>query len=81
MFARFVRDGFNIIMTANINTSQLLLNLAAKCGPARMHLCRMTSWTELSEVQKAEEHLFNRAYKQILSALKSAKVGVGVGHA
>jgi DNA repair exonuclease SbcCD ATPase subunit len=81
MFARFVRDGFNIIMTANINTSQLLLNLAAKCGPARMHLCRMTSWTELSEVQKAEEHLFNRAYKQIVSALKSAKAGRRVGYA
>jgi len=46
-----------------------------------MHLCRMTSWTELSEVQKAEEHLFNRAYKQILSALKSAKAGRRVGYA
>ena len=75
MFARFIRDGFNIVMTANINTSQLLLNLAAKCGPSRMHLCRMTSWTELSEVQKAEEHLFDRAYKQIVGALRSANVG------
>lgn len=81
MFARFVRDGFNIIMTANINTSQLLLNLAAKCGPSRMHLCRMTTWTELSEVQKAEEHLFDQAYRQIVAALKSTKTGRRVKHA
>jgi energy-coupling factor transporter ATP-binding protein EcfA2 len=69
MFARFVLDGFNLIFTANINTSQLLLALASNCGTSHMRLNRMTSWTELSEVQRAEENLFNNAYQQISAAL------------
>jgi DNA repair exonuclease SbcCD ATPase subunit len=74
MFARFVLDGFNLIFTANINTSQLLIALATLCGKAHMKLYRMTVWTRLSEVQNQEEHLFNKAYRQINSALvKGAK--------
>jgi len=37
MFARFVQDGFGIIMTANINTSRLLISLAEKCGKREMN--------------------------------------------
>ncbi|MGJ5816318.1 AAA family ATPase [Paludibaculum fermentans] len=74
MFARFVRDGFGIIMTANINTSRLLLALAAKCGQAEMNLCRMTSWTELSDVQQGEEHLFDEAFDEIEKAMVGPKI-------
>ena len=82
MFAQFVLDGFNLIFTANINTSQLLLALASLCGKSHMRLCRMTSWTELSEVQKKEEGLFNKAYKQINLALaKGTKRSPRVAHA
>jgi hypothetical protein len=73
MFAQFVLGGFNLIFTANINTSQLLLELASHCGNSHMQLCRMTSWTELSEVQNEEEGLFNKAYKQINTALTRGK--------
>jgi hypothetical protein len=82
MFAQFVLDGFNLIFTANINTSQLLLALASLCGKSHMRLCRMTSWTELSDVQQKEEGLFNKAYKQINIALaKGTKRSPRVTHA
>jgi hypothetical protein len=69
MFAKFVLDGFNLIFTANINTSQLLQSLALNCGKSHMRLHRMTSWTPLSEVQQAEETLFESAYEYINAAL------------
>ncbi|MCA9652318.1 MAG: hypothetical protein KC501_20560 [Myxococcales bacterium] len=69
MLAKFVESGFDVFMTANINTSQLLLELASRLRANRMRLCRMTSWAELSEVQVAEEHLFDRAYEAIETAL------------
>ncbi|HET8891151.1 MAG TPA: AAA family ATPase [Candidatus Angelobacter sp.] len=68
MFATFVLQGFSLIMTANINTSQLLIMLARRCGKKHMRLCRMTSWAELSEVQRKEERLFGLAYKRIVAA-------------
>jgi DNA repair exonuclease SbcCD ATPase subunit len=70
MFARFVQDGFSILMTANINTSQLLLRLAQECGEDRMTLLRMTEWTSLTEVQADEEPLFEGAYSAIEEALR-----------
>jgi hypothetical protein len=69
MFAQFVKDGNSIMMTANINSSELLLKLAAECGRHRMTINRMTSWTELSDVQLKEEPLFHRAYEAIEKAL------------
>jgi DNA repair exonuclease SbcCD ATPase subunit len=69
MFADFVKQGFMLILTANINTSRLLLALAEQCGSSKMTLCRMTAWTELSEVQVAEEKLFEAAYATIQNAL------------
>jgi len=65
MFAQFVAGGHDIIMTANINTSQLLKKLAAMCGASRMSLVRMTEWTDLSDVQMQEESLFREAYRGI----------------
>ena len=69
MFAQFVESGHNVIMTANINTSQLLKRLAHRCGSAHMQLCRMIEWVELSEVQVAEGSLFDEAYAAIEKAL------------
>ncbi len=69
MFAQFVQAGFQLVMTANINSSQLLLSLARRCGTAKMTINRMTQWAELSAVQKAEEDLFEEAYNKIESAL------------
>ena len=57
-------------MTANLNSSRLLLELAHDCGHARMQLCRMTDWAELSEVQQEEEEaLFDEAFAQIEKAM------------
>jgi DNA repair exonuclease SbcCD ATPase subunit len=74
MFARFVHDGFGIIMTANINTSRLLLSLAEKCGKREMNLCRMTAWAELSDVQLEEEHLFDEAFTELEKAMARPRV-------
>ena len=57
-------------MTANINTSRLLISLREACGKDRMTLARMTAWTELSEVQVEQEDLFDEAYNEIARALK-----------
>jgi hypothetical protein len=70
MFAEFVNDyNQNIIMTANINASELLVTLAKKCGKEKMRFRRMLEWTQLGPVQKQGEHLFERVYKNIERAL------------
>jgi hypothetical protein len=74
MFADFVNEGYHIVMSANINSSQLLQRLAKKCGQVKMELCRMTTWTELSEVQVEEEELFDQAYEVIENALASREL-------
>lgn len=71
MFAEFVKQyGQNIIMTANINASQLLVTLAQKCGSQKMKFRRMLEWTDLSDIQKEGEHLFNKVYSNIEETLK-----------
>jgi predicted nucleic acid-binding Zn-ribbon protein len=69
MLSKFSSSGHQIIMTANLNSSQLLLALARNCGPSGMVLCRMTDWAELSEVQQEEETLFEDAYHAIEQAM------------
>jgi DNA repair exonuclease SbcCD ATPase subunit len=69
MLAKFAAVGHQILMTANLNTSQLLLELAHDCGRARMQLCRMMDWADLSEVQKEEEPLFDDAFRKIEEAM------------
>lgn len=73
MFADFVSAGFNLVMTANINSSQLLIRLAERCGTGLMELARMTNWTPLTEVQAEEEDLFNKAYMRIERELLDAQ--------
>jgi hypothetical protein len=69
MLAKFVAGGHGVVMTANLNTSKLLLALAKNCTRARMSLCRMTDWAELSDVQREEEDVFNEAFADIEKAL------------
>lgn len=70
MFALFVHAGYQLIMTANINTSNLLVRLAERCGHSAMRLERMTGWTGLSRVQREEERLFDGAFAAIEEALE-----------
>lgn len=71
MFGSFAKGGNQLIMTANINTSELLHKLASICGHKRMRLMRMTEWTYLTEVQQDAEGLFQRAYREIEDKLES----------
>lgn len=70
MFAQFVTEfEQNIIMTANINASQLLVSLAEGCGNKKMKFRRMLDWTDLSEIQQKGEYLFDEVYNNIEKAL------------
>ena len=69
LFAEFVKRSNQIVMTANINASQMLKSLARECGHARMDLMRMTNWAPLSEVQATAEDLFDKAYEAIEAEL------------
>ena len=71
MFAQFVSTDHDLIMTANLNSSQILRKLALGCGREKMTLHKMMSWTELSDVQMNEENLFNEAYDDIERDLDS----------
>ena len=70
MFANFILEyKQNIIMTANINASQLLISVAEICGNNKMNFKRMLDWTDLSPIQKEGEFLFEKVYKNIEYAL------------
>jgi DNA repair exonuclease SbcCD ATPase subunit len=74
MFAEFVTlYNQNLFMTANINASQLLISLAEKCGESKMKFRRMLDWTDLSEIQKEGENLFQKVYSNIETALTQNK--------
>lgn len=71
MFAQFVTEfNQNIIMTANINASQLLVSLAEQCREHKMKFRRMLEWTDLSEIQREGEYLFDNVYNNIENKLK-----------
>lgn len=74
MFAKFATGNAELIMTANINTSQLLIRLANRCGFDRMRLARMTEWTDLTAVQVEEEQVFNKAFEAIEDSLTAPAV-------
>lgn len=65
MIADFSDGDFTTVMTANINSSQLLLELAKICGRDRMHIERMTNWTYLSEVQNDANEKIELAFSEI----------------
>jgi DNA repair exonuclease SbcCD ATPase subunit len=71
MFAEFVKKyNQNIIMTANINASQLLVSLAEQCRQKKMKFKRMLDWTDLSDIQREGEHLFDNVYNNIKKKLE-----------
>ena len=70
MFSEFATQGNSILMTANLRSSALLQRLAERQTDAGMQIERMTDWTDLSEVQQAEENLFDEAYEEIERALR-----------
>lgn len=65
MFADFAKDSYKVILTANINSSQLLQELATICKKKRMAIERMTKWTTLSEVQQNETDRIEKAYTNL----------------
>lgn len=69
MFADFSQGLNQSMLTANINSSQLLLELARICKNERMKIERMTEWTELSDVQLAENDRIESAYAKIEEVL------------
>lgn len=74
MFACFVKKyNQNILMTANINASQLLISLAEKCGVEKMQFKRMLDWTDLSIIQQEGENLFEQVYNNIEKALNEGE--------
>ncbi|MDP9048703.1 MAG: AAA family ATPase [Bacteroidota bacterium] len=75
MLADFAKQNHKIIMTANINSSQLLLELATLCRSERMTIERMTNWTILSEVQQQENDRIEAAYAKIEGKLNGSVNG------
>lgn len=71
MFGEFVRRGNKLVMTANLNSSRLVLELARQCRRELMHLERMTGWSVLSEVQADAEDLFEESFRAIQKQLDS----------
>lgn len=69
MFNSFAVAGNYILMTANLRSSALLMNLAELSGEDGMTLVRMTDWTELTEVQSQEEQRLDEAFEAIEKAL------------
>jgi ABC-type cobalamin/Fe3+-siderophores transport system ATPase subunit len=65
MFADFAKKGFNLMITANINSSMLLIQLATQCKAEHMQLEKMTEWTTLSEVQQQEQAIIEKAFVEI----------------
>ncbi|WP_432752716.1 AAA family ATPase [Streptomyces sp. JL2001] len=69
MFGEFVDRGNRLVMTANLNSSRLVLELARTCRRRLMHVERMTNWAVLSEVQADAEDLFDESYRAIQDSL------------
>ncbi|MGQ2911249.1 AAA family ATPase [Aeromicrobium sp.] len=72
MFGLFAGSEDRIVMTANINTSRLLLELAEQCGAEKMRLVRMTEWSDLTSVQQDAQGQFEEAYADIETRLAGA---------
>ncbi len=72
MFSKYAQQNNYIVMTANLRSSYLVLRLAKLQKESGMQIIKMTEWTNLTEVQKSEEELFIRAYKDINEEMKIA---------
>ncbi|QYK54338.1 MAG: AAA family ATPase [Fimbriimonadaceae bacterium] len=73
MLASFVSRSNRVLMSANLNSSHLLLALARECGESKMSLIPIMNWAVLSSVQQEESALFDDAMHQIVEALSQAQ--------
>jgi DNA repair exonuclease SbcCD ATPase subunit len=74
MFAHFINSySQNMLMTANINSSELLVSLANNIKNDKMVMRRMLDWIDLSIVQKEEEKLFKKYFNNVESLLRKKR--------
>jgi hypothetical protein len=71
MIAKFAREGHKVLMTANINTSQLLRAIATNSRQSGFGIQRLYRWTEMSTVQEKQEKKFD----ETLNALEQTAKG------
>jgi hypothetical protein len=71
MIAKFAREGHRVLMTANINTSQLLNSIAANSHKKGFGIQRLYRWTQMSTVQEKQESKFDKT----LDALEKTAKG------
>jgi energy-coupling factor transporter ATP-binding protein EcfA2 len=69
MLSKFVAKNNRVLMSANLNSSQLLLALAKACGKSKMSLVYIMDWAALSTVQQDEVALFDVAKSKVVAAL------------
>jgi hypothetical protein len=74
MLADFSKVNHHLIMTANINSSQLLVELATICKTLNMKVERMTNWTTLSDVQQQESLRIEQAFAKIEETLETESI-------
>jgi DNA repair exonuclease SbcCD ATPase subunit len=65
MIAQFAREGHKVLMTANINTSQLLSAIAANSRKCGFGIQRLYRWTEMSAVQEKQEAKFDKTLDEL----------------
>jgi len=70
MFAQYVNQGHNLILTANLNSSGLIRTLAAQTGKDSFRLENMLRWSNLSIVQSRHAELFEDAIRDIEDRLE-----------
>lgn len=73
MLADFVSKNNRVLMTANLNSSHLLLALARQCGEPSMLLISLMDWATLTSVQQEESELFSLAMDRIVEELSQGK--------
>jgi DNA repair exonuclease SbcCD ATPase subunit len=65
MIAQFAREGHKVLMTANINTSQLLGSIATHARKCGFGIQRLYRWTEMSAVQEKQENKFDKTLNEL----------------
>jgi DNA repair exonuclease SbcCD ATPase subunit len=70
MMAKFAREGHRVLMTANINTSQLLNSIATNSRKSGFGLQRLYRWTDMSTVQEKQEGQFDKTLNALEKIVK-----------
>lgn len=65
MLSEYVKEGSQLIMTTNINSSGLLKSLARNSNKSEFNLINMLNWTQLSEVQKRSREIIENKLLEI----------------